>query len=129
MPPAPSGHTGGWRTCTCSTTAICGVTSKTEMRRAADFLGIRVSHDCWPALVNAAGFPPCGPGPDEVAPAYLGDWTSNHAFFKCARLDEWRDVLTAENQALYEELAPQRVPPALRAWLEGGRKAADLKQV
>ena len=101
-----------------------------EMRRLADFLGIRVSHDCWPALVRAAGFPAMRARADEVAPgAHLGDWTSNHAFFKCARLDEWRDVLTAENQALYEELAPQRVPPALRAWLEGGRKAADLKQV
>ena len=59
---------------------------------------------------------------DEFAPGvHLGDWTSNRAFFKCARLDEWRDVLTAENQTLYEELAPQRVPPPLRAWLEGGR--------
>jgi aryl sulfotransferase len=101
-----------------------------EMRRLADFLGIRVSHDCWPALVSAAGFPAMRARADEVAPgAHLGDWTSNHAFFKCARLDEWRDVLTAENQALYEELAPQRGPPALRAWLEGGRKATDLKQV
>jgi hypothetical protein len=97
-----------------------------EMRRLADFLDVRIGADCWPALVNAASFPAMQARADEFAPGvHLGDWTSNHAFFKRARLDEWRDVLTAANQALYEELAPHRVPPALRAWLEGGRGAAD----
>jgi hypothetical protein len=101
-----------------------------EMRRLADFLDVGVGADCWPALLDAAGFPAMKARADEVAPgAHLGDWTSNHAFFKCARLDEWRGVLTPENQALYEELAPQRVPPPLRAWLEGGRTAADPEQV
>lgn len=99
-----------------------------EMRRLAEFLDIRVGADCWPALVKAAGFPAMKARADEFAPGvHLGDWTSNRAFFKCARLDEWRDVLTAANQMLYEELAPQRVPPPLRAWLEGGRGAADLR--
>lgn len=102
-----------------------------EMRRLADFLGVQVAADGWPALLETAGFPAMQARADEFAPgAHLGDWTSNRAFFKCARLDEWRDVLTKENQALYEALAPQRVPPALRAWLEGGRRGAvDLKQV
>jgi aryl sulfotransferase len=97
-----------------------------EMRRLADFLEIRISADGWPALVKAAGFPAMRARADEFAPGvHLGDWTSNRAFFKCARLDAWRDVLTTQNQALYEELAPHRVPPLLRAWLEGGRGAAD----
>ena len=79
--------------------------------------------------MSAAGFPAMQARADEVAPgAHLGDWTSNHAFFKCARLDEWRDVLTAENQALYEELRP--AGPACPARL-AGRRAQDreLKQV
>lgn len=101
-----------------------------EMRRLADFLGVRVAADDWPALLDAAGFSAMQAGADDVAPgAHLGDWTSNRAFFKRARLDEWRAVLNAENQALYEELAPKRVAPPMRAWLEGGRHAADLKQV
>jgi hypothetical protein len=97
-----------------------------EMRRLADFLGVRISADRWPALLDAAGFAAMQAGADDVAPgAHLGDWTSNRAFFKRARLDEWRAVLTAENQALYDEIAPIRVPAPLRAWLEGGRSAID----
>jgi hypothetical protein len=100
------------------------------MRRLADFLGIRVEADRWPALLDAAGFSAMQAKADDVAPgAHLGDWTSNRAFFKRARFDEWREALTAENQALYEEIAPTRVPAPLRAWLEGGRKAADPKRV
>jgi hypothetical protein len=101
-----------------------------EMRRLADFLGVRVDADCWPALLEAGGFAAMQARADDVAPgAHLGDWTSNQAFFNRARLDEWREVLTAENQALYEEIAPTRVPAPLRAWLEGGRTPADPKQV
>ena len=101
-----------------------------EMRRLADFLGMGMAPDDWPALLEAASFPAMRARADEFAPgAHLGDWTSNHAFFKCARLGEWCEVLTPENQALYEALAPERVPPPLRAWLEGGRRAADLARL
>lgn len=103
---------------------------ESEMRRLADFLGIRVAADRWPALLDAAGFAAMQARADDYAPgAHLGDWTSNRAFFRRARLDEWREVLTQENQALYEEIAPTRAPAPLRAWLEGGGKAADLKHV
>ncbi len=101
-----------------------------EMRRLADFLGIRVGADRWPALLNAAAFPAMKARADECAPgAHLGDWTDNAAFFASARLDAWPEVLSEANQALYRELAPKRVEPALLAWLEGGRKAIDLKEV
>ena len=101
-----------------------------EMRRLADFLDIRVSAARWPALLDAAAFPAMRARADDFAPGvHLGDWTSNRAFFKRARLGEWREVLTTENQALYQEIAPARVPAPLRAWLEGGCRATDLKQV
>ena len=97
-----------------------------EMRRLADFLGIGIAASCWPALLEAARFPAMQARADECAPgAHLGDWTSNRAFFKRARLGEWREALTQENQALYEEIAAARVPAPLRAWLEGGRAAAS----
>jgi len=61
---------------------------------------------------------------DDTAPgAHLGDWASNADFFARARLDGWKGVLSEVNQALYQELAPKRAEPALRAWLEGGRGA------
>jgi len=101
-----------------------------EMRRLARFLGIAVAEADWPAILRAASFAAMQESADANAPgAHLGEWTSNAAFFKRARLGEWREVLNAENQALYAELAPTRVPPPMRAWLEGGRTAADLKQV
>jgi hypothetical protein len=102
---------------------------ESELRRLAEFLGVRCA-DRWPALLEAAGFAAMKARADEFAPgAHLGDWTDNAAFFKRARLDEWREVLSAENQSLYDEIAPARVPAPLRAWLEGGRKAIDLKLV
>jgi hypothetical protein len=101
-----------------------------EMRRLADFLEVRVGADRWPALLDAAGFEAMRARADDVAPgAHLGDWTDNTVFFKRARLDEWREALTPENQALYEQIAPTRAAPPLRAWLEGGRTATDPRQV
>jgi len=97
---------------------------KGELARLANFLGIAVDRDAWPVLAKEAGFAAMQARADETAPgAHLGEWTSNRAFFARARLDAWRTALSAENQALYEELAPRRAPPALRAWLEGGRAA------
>ncbi|HEX3917225.1 MAG TPA: sulfotransferase domain-containing protein [Caulobacteraceae bacterium] len=95
-----------------------------EFRRLAAFLGVRVAH--WPQLLQAASFAAMKAGADETAPgAHLGEWSDNRAFFAAARLDAWREALNAENQALYEDLAPRRGPPAMRAWLEGGRAALD----
>lgn len=100
-----------------------------EMRRLADFLGVRVAADCWPALLEAARFSAMQARADDFAPGvHLGDWTSNRAFFKRARLDEWRQALTSDNRTLYDEIAPLRVAAPLRAWLEGGRAAMDPRQ-
>jgi hypothetical protein len=95
-----------------------------EMRRLADFLGVRLDPADIPRLTEAAGFAAMRACADDLAPgAHLGEWTSNRAFFAHARLGAWCEALNAENQALYEELAPKRVTPGLRSWLEGGRAA------
>jgi aryl sulfotransferase len=101
-----------------------------EVRRLARFLEVEISPSQWPEILQAGSFEAMRADGDANAPgAHLGEWASNRDFFKRARLDEWRDVLSPENQALYQEIAPTRVPAPLRAWLEGGRNAADLKQV
>jgi hypothetical protein len=51
----------------------------------------------------------------------FGEWADNTTFFRKARQGEWRDVLNAENQALYEQITRERLEPELKAWLEGGR--------
>jgi hypothetical protein len=102
-----------------------------EMRRLAAFLEIAVDDALWPQLVEAASFAAMKQDADRAAPgAHLGEWRRNEDFFRRARLGEWREVLSPENQALYERLNTQRLEPALKRWLEGGRRAAgDPKQL
>jgi aryl sulfotransferase len=99
-----------------------------EMRAIAAFLGAPVDEAIWPELARAASFEAMKAHADEAAPgAHLGEWRSNDDFFHSARLAQWRSVLTPENQAKYETLNTQRLAPALKLWLEGGRRAADPK--
>jgi hypothetical protein len=99
-----------------------------EMRRLSAFLGLAVDEARWPALVDAARFAAMRAKGGEVAPgAHLGEWRDASAFFRMARRGQWRDVLSPESQALYDELSRERLDPALKAWLEGGRKAQDPK--
>lgn len=93
-----------------------------EMRRLAQALGVDIAAADWQALTHAASLAVMRDSADATAPgAHLGEWTCNRAFFARARLDAWREGLGPANLALYEALAPKRVGPALRAWLEGGR--------
>jgi hypothetical protein len=59
---------------------------------------------------------------DGVAPgAHLGEWKNPSEFFHMARMGQWRDVLTTDNQALYERITRERLDPELKHWLERGR--------
>ncbi|HSM96230.1 MAG TPA: sulfotransferase domain-containing protein [Rhizomicrobium sp.] len=97
-----------------------------EMRKLSTALGIPVDEARWPVLVSAARFETMKENADHAAPgAHLGEWANNADFFRKARHGEWRDRLSPENQAMYEQIAGERLAPELRAWLEGGRKAFD----
>jgi hypothetical protein len=97
----------------------------TEMRRLSAFLGVPVDEARWPALVEAATFAAMRRGADDNAPgAHLGEWSSNRDFFRRGRMAEWQSALSTESLALYDQAARERLDPALRAWLEGGRAAA-----
>jgi hypothetical protein len=97
-----------------------------EMRRLATFLKIVVEAQLWPSLLAAASFSNMKKRADDVAPgAHLGEWTSNAEFFRKARVGEWREVLSPENQELYERVTRERLEPPLKGWLENGRAAAD----
>ena len=94
-----------------------------EVGRLAQFLGVGIDADA-PRLLEAARLDAMRAHADETAPgAHLGEWSSNRGFFARGRLGEWKTVLSADNQALYEALAPARAEPALRRWLESGRSA------
>ncbi len=99
-----------------------------EMRRLSAALGIPVDEAVFPRLVEAASFAAMRQNADAAAPgAHLGEWRSNIDFFRRGRIGEWREALSAENQALYERLSAQRMDPTMKRWLEGGRAAGDPK--
>ena len=102
-----------------------------EMRRLSAFLDIPVDESVWPNLVEAASFDKMKAHADDAAPgAHLGEWLNNRDFFRKGRMGEWRAKLSLENQALYEQLFTQRLPPELKRWLEGGRaEAGDPKSL
>jgi aryl sulfotransferase len=92
-----------------------------EMRRLSAFLGIPVDEEKWPALVEAASFRSMKKKAEDVAPgAHLGEWKRPTDFFRMARMGQWRDVLTLENQELYERVSRERLEPELKHWLESG---------
>jgi hypothetical protein len=96
-----------------------------ELRRLASFLGTPVDEARWSEFLAAASFESMRDRADELAPgAHFAEWQSNGAFFRQARRGAWREALNAENLALYEQVATQRLGPRLKAWLEGGRRAA-----
>ena len=96
-----------------------------EMRRLSAALGIPVDEAKWPSLVAAASFETMKRNADDAAPgAHLGEWADSDKFFRKARTGEWREVLSPENQALYEKISRERLSPELKAWLERGRAGA-----
>jgi hypothetical protein len=96
-----------------------------EMRRLSAALGIAVDEAKWPSLVAAARFDTMKRNAEGNAPgAHLGEWMDSNKFFRKARTGEWREVLSQENQALYEKIASERLSPELKSWLENGRAGA-----
>ena len=92
-----------------------------EMRRLSAFLGIPVNEEIWPQLVQAGSFSAMKSEADDVAPgAHNGEWTNNTAFFRMARMGHWREALSAENRALYEQTWSKRIDPELKHWMEEG---------
>ena len=93
-----------------------------EMRRLSAFMGIPIDEKIFPSLVNAATFDAMKHDGTANAPgAHLDEWRDANAFFKSARRGEWKTVLSADNLALYDRIAGERLDPTLRRWLEGGR--------
>lgn len=96
-----------------------------ELRRLAHFLRIPIDESRWPDFLQAGSFAAMRERADELAPgAHFNEWRSNQDFFRRARRGEWRELLSAESLALYEQLATARLGAQLKAWLEGGRSAA-----
>jgi aryl sulfotransferase len=89
-----------------------------QMRRLADRLGLDVPAERWPELVQAARFEQMRARAGELAPdERLGLFNDRQAFFRSGSVQQWRDVLTAEDNVAYERRLRTLAGPELAAWL------------
>ena len=95
-----------------------------EMRRIAEFLAVDPPREVWPSLVEAATFEAMKRnGKTILAGAEkVFEGGSDRFLFKGTN-GRWRDVMTADDLALYDNAA-KRLTPGLARWLENGRLIA-----
>ncbi len=95
-----------------------------ELRRLAAFLAIPLTNDDLPPLMQAVSLDAMRERESRLNESWRSTFTegANTFFFKGTN-GRWRDVLSAEEVALYEEKAAQVLTPDCQAWLEQGRVA------
>jgi aryl sulfotransferase len=95
-----------------------------EMRRIAAFLSIETPRDLWPRLVEAATFEAMKRDGETLLGRAndIFEGGADRFFFKGSN-GRWRDVMTADDLALYEKAAT-RFTPGLARWIENGRLVA-----
>ena len=97
-----------------------------EMKRIAEFLQIDVPDALWPELVSAATFENMKGKADKLAPQVNdGIWKDPKQFFNKGKSGQWRDILGAEELALYQQVMSEKLEPELASWLEKGRLASS----
>lgn len=99
-----------------------------EMKRVAAFLDIEVPGADWPAYVEAATFEAMKRDLTVMVPEF--DIFFDHGavgFMNKGVNNRWKDVLTDDDLALYEQRASQ-LDPDHRNWLENGRLVAGNPQ-
>lgn len=95
-----------------------------EMRRIAEFLAIAQPREIWPSLVEAATFEAMKRNGNVILAGAekLFEGGSDRFLFKGTN-GRWRDVMTADDLALYDQAA-KRLTPGLARWLQSGRLVA-----
>jgi aryl sulfotransferase len=100
--------------------------TEAEMRRIAAFCDIAVDDDAWPGLVASVGFDAMRAEARErdlMGASFEGG--ADRFFFKGTN-GRWRDVLTDDDLARYDDNATRNLEPELRRWLEHGRRATPV---
>jgi aryl sulfotransferase len=94
------------------------------MRRIAEFLALEPPRAVWPHLVEAASFEAMKRDGKSLLPGIepIFEGGSDRFLFKGTN-GRWRDVMTAEDLALYGQVA-KRLTPGLAHWLQSGRLVA-----
>jgi aryl sulfotransferase len=92
-----------------------------EMRRIADFLDIAVPSEKWPAVVARCTFASMKARPDEIGDFDAMFEGGADTFLYKGTNDRWRDVLTDDELAAFDQRAAEVLPEEARRWLEHGR--------
>jgi aryl sulfotransferase len=102
-----------------------------EMRRIAQFLAVHIPAEQWPALVNAASFHFMREHGATLMPRAAQGWDKGaERFLHAGTNGRWRDVLSADDIALYDARVRRELSPNLARWLEqGSRLAGDPRQM
>lgn len=101
-----------------------------EVRRIARFLDIPITDEGVAALLPMLTLEAMRDNGEQTMPGPLSMWKEGaQTFFFKGTNGRWRDVLTAEEVAMYEETAARVLTPACRAWLERGRVAWESPSV
>ena len=94
-----------------------------EMRQVADFLDIEIDEAQWPAVVERCTFESMRARADEIGPFAEVFQGGAESFLYKGTNDRWRDVLTANELAAYQQRAEEILPAHARAWLAGTPRA------
>jgi hypothetical protein len=92
-----------------------------ELQRLARFLGVDLTPDRVAALAAEASIDRMRDRASEVAPsASLGVWRDVRRFIRTGGRGEWRSLVTAEDEALYEARVADLVPSDVARWVHDG---------
>lgn len=95
-----------------------------EIRRIAAFLDITIDEARWPAIIEHCSFDYMKRNAGLAAPLGGMPWEGGaETFIHKGTNGRWRDVLSAEECARYEEMAVRQLGPECAAWLKAGALA------
>jgi aryl sulfotransferase len=99
-----------------------------ETRRVAEFLEIDVPDEAWPRILHnctLAEMRAAATRQEAVRPALSAVLKGGaETFFYKGTNGRWREVLSEEELALYDEAAKRVMTPECRYWLENGRRGS-----
>jgi len=97
-----------------------------EIARIAAHVGIDASPELCAAIAEKTSFRAMKRDAEVISADPAGVWVGGaKTFINKGTNGRWRDVLTTADLALYDATATRELSPRCRAWLEGGRAAAD----
>ena len=98
-----------------------------ELRRLAAFLAIPLADEDLPLLMQAVSLDTMRERESRLNKSWSATFKKGAGtFFYKGVNGRWKDVLSAEELALYEQKAEQVLTPDCRAWLEQGRRAMPV---